>query len=77
MKLIQQINRTLKAISSSAKACKILLCDHGYFASIQNGELRDRYKNYLPWFSYPAIEALGNWNLTGKRVFEYGSGYFG
>lgn len=75
MKLVQHINRTLKAISSSSSACKILLYDHGYFASIHSGKHRDRNKNYLPWFSYPAIEALGNWNLADKRVFEYGAGY--
>jgi hypothetical protein len=75
MKLVQQISRTLKAIKFSATACKILLYDHAYFASIQNGELRDRHNNYLPWFTYPAIEALNNWDLSDKRVFEYGSGF--
>ena len=75
MKLVQQIGRTLKAIKFSAKACKVLLHDHAYFASIQNGELRDRKRNYLPWFTYPAIEALENWDFSDKRVFEYGSGF--
>ena len=75
MKLVQQIGRTLKAIKFSARACKILFHDHAYFASIKNGELRDRNKNYLPWFTYPAIEALSNWDLSDKRVFEYGSGF--
>lgn len=75
MKLVQQIGRTLKAIKFSAKACKVLLYDQAYFASIQDGELRDRDKNYLPWFTYPAIEAINNWDLSDKRVFEYGSGF--
>jgi hypothetical protein len=75
MKLVQQIGRTLKAIKFSAKACKVLLYDQAYFASIQDGELRDRDRNYLPWFTYPAIEALNNWDLSDKRVFEYGSGF--
>lgn len=75
MKLVQQISRTLKAITFSTRACKILLYDHAYFTSIQAGELRDRHNNYLPWFTYPAIEALNNWDLSDKRVFEYGSGF--
>jgi hypothetical protein len=75
MKLLHKINRTLKAISFSARTCKTLLYDQAYFASVQDGELRDRDKNYLPWFTYPAIEGLSNWDLSDKRVFEYGSGY--
>lgn len=75
MKLTQHIGRTLKALQFSAKACKVLLYDQAYFASIQDGKLRDRDKNYLPWFTYPAIEALNNWDLSDKRVFEYGSGF--
>jgi len=75
MKLGEQIKRTINAIRFSASACKILLFDQGYFASIRNGELRDSDKNYLPWFTYPAIEALNNWDLSDKRVFEYGSGF--
>jgi methyltransferase family protein len=75
MILFRQLNRTLKAISFSAKACKILLSDQAYFASVRDGEFLDREKNYLPWFTYPAIEALKNWDLSDKRVFEYGSGY--
>lgn len=75
MKLAQHLNRTLRAINFSVKACKVLLYDHAFFASIQDGELRDRDKNYLPWFTYPAIEALNNWDLSDKRVFEYGSGF--
>jgi hypothetical protein len=75
MILVQQLKRTLKAIKFSAEVCKILLYDQAYFASIQDGAHRDREKNYLPWFTYPAIEALENWDLSDKRVFEYGSGY--
>jgi len=75
MKLVQHLNRTLRAINFSAKACKVLLYDQAFFASIQDGQLRDRHKNYLPWFTYPAIEALNNWDLSDKRVFEYGSGF--
>ena len=75
MFLLRRLKQTLKAIKFSAQACKILLRDQAYFASVQDGELRDQEKNYVPWFTYPAIEALKNWDLSDKRVFEYGSGY--
>src|SRR5215211_2787797 len=75
MSLVRQLKGTLKAIKFSAKACKVLLSDQAYFASIRHGELRDHENNYVPWFTYPAIEALKNWDLADKRVFEYGSGY--
>jgi methyltransferase family protein len=75
MLFVQQLKRTLKAIRFSAKACKVLLSDQAYFASVKDGVLRDRENNYVPWFTYPAIEALKNWDLSDKRVFEYGSGY--
>jgi hypothetical protein len=75
MNLVRQLTGTLKAIKLSAQACKTLLSDQAYFASVRNGELRDHENNYVPWFTYPAIEALKNWDLSEKRVFEYGSGY--
>jgi hypothetical protein len=65
----------LKGIKYSAQICKVLLRDHGYFHSVASGEIRDENGAYIPWFTYPAIEALKNWDLSDKRVFEYGSGY--
>lgn len=29
----------------------------------------------IPWFTYPALEYLGQWDFSGKYVFEYGCGY--
>lgn len=69
------INGLLKGLKYSAHVCKILLKDHRYFRSIVEGKYRDQNDNYIPWFTYPAIEALKNWDLSEKRVFEYGSGY--
>lgn len=69
------LKKTLKAIKFSARACRVLLSDHAYFASVRDDEFRDKEHSFVPWFTYPAIEALKNWDLSGKRVFEYGSGY--
>lgn len=75
MILARQVRGTLKAMKFSLHLCKTLLFDQAYFKSVQRGELRDHQNNYVPWFTYPAIEALRNWDLSDKRVFEYGSGY--
>jgi len=64
----------LKAVTHSLKVFKTLLLDYRYFASVQGHALTDK-DGYIPWFTFPAIEALKNWNLSARRVFEYGSGY--
>jgi hypothetical protein len=75
MALTKKLMGTLKAMKFSLQLCKTLLFDQAYFKSVQSGELRDHENNYVPWFTYPAIEALRNWDLSDKSVFEYGSGY--
>jgi hypothetical protein len=72
---LQRIHSYYRAIKHSARICKILLSDHKYFASVKNGEYLDKEGNYVPWFTFPAIEAIKNWDLSNKRVFEFGSGY--
>ena len=69
------IRETLRGIKCSAQICRILLSNHGYYKSVTRGQLLDQNNKYIPWFTYPAIEALKNWDLSDKRVFEYGSGY--
>jgi hypothetical protein len=64
-----------KAIKYSTRICKIMLSDQNYFASVKDGEYLDKEGHYVPWFTFPAIEAIKNWDLSNKRVFEYGSGY--
>jgi hypothetical protein len=70
-----RIGKLLNGLKHSATVCKVLLRDQGYFRSVTVGENRDNSGAYVPWFTYPAIEALKNWDLSDKRVFEYGSGY--
>ena len=70
-----KIKQAYKGIKYSVQVCKILLKDYGYFRSTAEGKYRDHRNDYIPWFTYPAIEALKNWDLSDKRVFEYGSGY--
>ncbi|MFN2530961.1 MAG: hypothetical protein ABR555_06665 [Pyrinomonadaceae bacterium] len=57
----------LKGIKYSAQICKVLLRDHGYFQSVACGEYRDENGAYIPWLTYPAIEALKNWEHDSDR----------
>lgn len=36
---------------------------------------RDRDGNPIPWYTYPAIEYLAQFDYTKKNIFEYGCGY--
>lgn len=54
---------------------KILAIDYGQYRTIKNGICVDKYGNEIPWFTYPAIEFLNNFDFSQKYVFEYGAGY--
>jgi hypothetical protein len=73
--LLKRLHSHYKAIKHSARICKILLSDQRYYASVKSRQYLDKESNYMPWFTFPAIEAIKNWDLSNKRVFEYGSGY--
>jgi hypothetical protein len=66
--------RTLLAVKRGLQAAWILLVKHGHFRSIVNGAPVAVNGEPLPWFTYPAIEYLNQFNFSDKRVFEYGSG---
>ena len=48
----------LKGLKYSASVCALLLRDQGYFRSVAAGEYRDETNNYIPWFTYSAIEGF-------------------
>lgn len=74
-KLLKRAYAHYRAVWHAARMCKVLLYDQRYFASVRDGEYRDRAGDYLPWLTFPATEALKNWDLSNRRVFEYGSGF--
>lgn len=43
--------------------------------SIDEKVCADKDGNPIPWYTYPAIEYLSQFDYGGKRVFEYGCGY--
>ena len=69
-----------KRISEIAKmyevssSIKILEHDFGHYLSIEKQVPVDNKDNPLPWFTYPAIEFISQFDLTDKFIFEWGSG---
>ena len=66
--------KPFRALRFTFRIFKTLLIDYGYLPSVLRGEIRSP-DGYVPWFTYPAIEALKAWDLSERSVLEYGSGY--
>lgn len=66
--------RLFRALANQLRNFKILGFGYGQLASIwkQKSEFSDGEE--IPWYTYPAIEYLSHLDLSGLRVFEYGSG---
>lgn len=47
---------------------------YGHACSIEMKKPLDSNLNPIPWFTYPAIEFLNQFNLSELNVFEWGSG---
>ena len=43
--------------------------------SIDEKVCLDRDGNPIPWYTYPAIEYLSQFDYTKKKIFEFGCGY--
>lgn len=64
----------LRGFFSALNTTKILQIDYGHFLSATLWSAVDRNGKPIPWFTYPAIEYLLQFDLSKKSVFEYGSG---
>jgi hypothetical protein len=53
----------------------ILAQDFGLLATMESGLPIDSKGNPIPWFTYPAIEYLNQFDITDKKIFEYGCGH--
>ncbi len=53
---------------------KTLAHHYGQWKSIKTRMALDRDGNPIPWYTYPAIEYLNNFDFTQSDVFEFGSG---
>ncbi|MEA5503468.1 hypothetical protein VB735_10165 [Halotia wernerae UHCC 0503] len=48
--------------------------EYGHQKSVRLGKPVDAFLNPLPWYTYPAIEYLKQFDFSNKNIFEYGSG---
>lgn len=48
---------------------------YGYDASVKEQRPVSAQGQPLPWYTYPAIEYLSQWDCRGLNIFEYSSGY--
>ncbi|MDB5322401.1 MAG: hypothetical protein JWN40_4032 [Phycisphaerales bacterium] len=69
---LQRFYRTKKSIGTNYS---ILRDEYGQWNSFWNSKCLDKDGNFVPWFTYPAIEYIKQLDLTDKRVLEYGSGF--
>ena len=57
-----------------AKAVEMLQKDFALERSIDEKVCIDRDGNPIPWYTFPAIEYLSQFDYGQKQVFEYGCG---
>ena len=72
----QQIAKTIlpRSIFRLLKNAYILGFKFGHFKSVQRNSSIDQNGLPIPWYTYPAIEYIRQFDYSGKRIFEYGSG---
>jgi hypothetical protein len=63
-----------KPFGTAISSFKILEFDYGHAYSAYKWSCVDKDKNPIPWYTYPAIEYLKQFNFSQKYIFEYGSG---
>ncbi len=68
------LGRASKTSGTQARTYRILGQDQGQYASMENWDCRNSAGQEIPWYTYPAIEYLQNFDLAGLNVLEYGSG---
>ena len=59
---------------NSYAAARTLWFTYGHLRTVQSRSAVDAKGNPLPWYTYPAIEFLKQFDFSGKDVFEFGSG---
>ena len=74
-KLAEILTKVLpRQVQASLKNYRILSKELGQYESIKRWDCRDKSGDEIPWYTYPAIEYLGNLDFRDADVFEYGSG---
>ena len=71
------VPRTLRSgglVRSAAQVVTHMFGDYGWLRSMREGRSVNRDGQWIPWFTYPAIDFLSQFDYTQRSVFEYGSG---
>ncbi|MCL6281971.1 hypothetical protein M3P21_00355 [Ruegeria sp. 2012CJ41-6] len=68
------LKRATDTSREQVKTYRILGDAYGQYDSMEKWDCRDGSGREIPWYTYPAIEYLNNFDLGGARVLEYGSG---
>ena len=64
----------VKKLDFAHQVLKVLRL-YGYFKSIGENKPLDFSGNPIPWYTYPAIEFLKQFDYRNKKIFEWGAGY--
>lgn len=74
-RLEKQLRRLVPTgVRMAAKACWNLERRYGHFRTAAGGKPVDTDGTPLPWYTYPAIEYLRQFDVSEWDVFEFGSG---
>ena len=63
-----------QAWRASWQAARTLWTAYGHVRTVRTASAVDANGDPVPWYTYPAIEYLKQFDFTRKSVFEYGSG---
>jgi hypothetical protein len=70
----QLLRRAFPALERFGRNVHTLAVGQGQWRSIREGVPVDREGAPLPWYTYPAIEYLRQFDLSKSAVFEFGGG---
>jgi protein-L-isoaspartate O-methyltransferase len=61
-------------VLTTLQVAKILSQEYGHFRSAKTWSCVDKEGKPIPWYTYPALEYIKQFDLRDKSVFEFGSG---
>lgn len=73
-KLVKLCERALRPARVARALSGILNHEYGHDSSVRRGESIGRNGKPVPWFTYPAVEYLDQFDFSQKSVFEFGAG---
>jgi hypothetical protein len=73
--VLRRLARLLpEPVRKTIRLWRLLSVELGHFRSVKTGRAVDRDGQPLPWYTYPAIAFLEQFDHREKNVFEYGGG---